>query len=96
MVRLHPHTRERMDERGATEEEVSARVEQGKHFLAKHGDIDSVRISDELVVDTAPDGTLYGNELLNPNERSRRDETEKLLIINEATGEQVEFPLATS
>jgi uncharacterized protein YuzE len=65
-------------------------------FREKHGDIDSVRISDELVVDMAPDGTLYGIELLNPNEQLRRDETEKLLIINEATGEQVEFPLATS
>jgi hypothetical protein len=26
----------------------------------------------------------------------RRDETEKLLIVNEATGEHIEFPLATS
>jgi uncharacterized protein YuzE len=61
----------------------------------KQGDIDSVRISDELVVDMAPDGMLYGSELLNPNDQLRRDETKKLLIINEATGEQVEFPLAT-
>jgi hypothetical protein len=36
-----------------------------------------------------------GIELLNPNEQLRRDETEKLLLINEATGEHVEFPLAT-
>lgn len=28
-------------------------------FREKHGDIDSVRISDELVIDMAPDGTLY-------------------------------------
>jgi hypothetical protein len=42
----------------------------------------------------APDGTLYGIELLNPNEQLGRDETEKLLIINEATGGQAEFPLA--
>ena len=37
---------------------------------------------------------LVRSTLLNPNEQLRRDETEKLLIINEATGEQVEFPLA--
>ena len=61
-------------------------------FREKHDEIDSVRISDELVVDMAPDGTLYGIELLNPNEQLRRDETEKLLIINEPTGEHVEFP----
>ena len=43
----------------------------------------------------APDGTLYGIERLNPNEQLRRDETEKLPTINEATGEHVECPLAT-
>jgi hypothetical protein len=31
---------------------------------------------------------------VNANEQLRRDETEKLLIVNEATGEHVEFPLA--
>jgi Domain of unknown function (DUF4258) len=37
MVRLHPHARERMEERGATEEEVRATVEQGESFPAKFG-----------------------------------------------------------
>jgi uncharacterized protein YuzE len=63
-------------------------------FREKRSDVDSVRISDELVVDMTPDGTLYGIELLNANDQLRRDETDKLLIVNEATGEQVEFPLA--
>ena len=63
-------------------------------FREKRSDVDSVRISDELVVDMAPDVTLYGIELLNANDQLRRDETEKLLIVNEATGEHVEFPLA--
>jgi uncharacterized protein YuzE len=65
-------------------------------FREQPMEVDTVRISDELVVDMAPDGTLYGIELLNANDQLRRDETEKLLIVNEATGEQVEFPLATS
>jgi Domain of unknown function (DUF4258) len=37
MVRLHPHARERMEERGATEAEVRATVEQGERFPAKFG-----------------------------------------------------------
>jgi hypothetical protein len=37
MVRLHPHARERMEERGAAEEEVRATVEQGEPFPAKFG-----------------------------------------------------------
>jgi uncharacterized protein YuzE len=64
-------------------------------FREKQTEVDAVRLSDELVVDMAPDGTLYGIELLNANEQLRRDETDKLLIVNEATGEQVEFPLGS-
>ncbi len=37
VVRLHPHARECMDERGATEAEVRATVEQGEPFPAKFG-----------------------------------------------------------
>ncbi len=36
-VRLHPHARERMLERGATEDEVVATVEKGERFPAKFG-----------------------------------------------------------
>jgi uncharacterized protein YuzE len=63
-------------------------------FRKQPMEVDTVRISDELVVDMAPDGTLYGIELLNANEQLGGDETQKLLIVNEATGEQVELPLA--
>jgi hypothetical protein len=37
IVRLHPHARERLAERGATEGEVLATVEQGERFAAKFG-----------------------------------------------------------
>src|SRR5437867_10740786 len=57
-------------------------------FQEKRTDVETVRISDELVVDMAPDGTIYGIELLNANEQLQRDATGKLLIINEATGER--------
>ena len=36
-VRLHPHALERMAERGATEDEVTATVEQGEQFPAGFG-----------------------------------------------------------
>ena len=36
-VRFHPHARERMGERGATENEVIATVEQGEQLPAKFG-----------------------------------------------------------
>ena len=37
MVRLHPHARERLQERGATEEEIQTTVAQGEQFPAKFG-----------------------------------------------------------
>jgi len=36
-VRLHPHAVDRLLERGATEEELAATVEQGEKFPAKFG-----------------------------------------------------------
>ena len=36
-VRLHPHALERLAERGATEEEISATVQGGESFPAKFG-----------------------------------------------------------
>jgi hypothetical protein len=37
MVRLHLHAKERLIERGATEDEVIATVKEGETFPAKHG-----------------------------------------------------------
>ena len=36
-VRLHSHAWDRLQERGATEEEVVATVQRGERFVAKHG-----------------------------------------------------------
>jgi uncharacterized protein YuzE len=65
-------------------------------FREKRAKVETIRISDELVVDMAPDGTIYGIELLNANEQLRREDTGRLLVINEATGDRVELPLAIS
>jgi uncharacterized protein YuzE len=59
----------------------------------KHTQVEAVRLSEELVIDIAADGTLYGIELLNANEQLQREDHGRLLVVNEATGEQVELPL---
>jgi hypothetical protein len=38
-IRLHAHAKDRLRERGATEEEIFATVERGERFEAKHGRI---------------------------------------------------------
>jgi hypothetical protein len=36
-VRIHPHARERIEERGATEDETASTVEYGERFPARFG-----------------------------------------------------------
>jgi len=38
-------------------------------FRAKGDQVDTIRVSDELNIDLAPDGKVYGMELLNANEQ---------------------------
>jgi uncharacterized protein YuzE len=63
-------------------------------FGEKRAEIETIHVSDELNVDLAPDGTIYGIELLNANEQLRREDMGKFLLVNEATGEKTEVPLA--
>lgn len=65
-------------------------------FREKAAEVETLRISEELNVDLAPDGTVYGIELLNANEQLRHEDIGRLLVINEATGEQIELPLILS
>lgn len=62
-------------------------------FREEQSGVEAIQISDELVVDMAPDGTIYGNELLNANEQLWHEEPGRLLFVNEATGQRAEVPL---
>jgi uncharacterized protein YuzE len=64
-------------------------------FQEKQAEVEAIRLSDELVIDMAPNGTVYGIELSNANEQLRREDMGELVVVNEATGERVELPLAT-
>lgn len=60
----------------------------------KNAQVETIRISDELNVDIAPDGTVYGIELLNVNEQLRAADNGTLVVVNEAAGDRREIPLA--
>src|SRR5512137_826019 len=62
-------------------------------FKDKKTDAESIKLSEELVVDLAPDGTVYGIELLNANEQMHRDDTGEFRVINEETGAETKFAL---
>lgn len=57
-------------------------------------EVETIRVSEELNIDLAPDGTVYGIELLNANEQLAKEDAGKLLVINEATGSKSEVALA--
>ncbi len=55
--------------------------------------VETIRVSEELNVDLAPDGTVYGIELLNANEQLKGRDEGKLIVINEAGGQPQEIVL---
>ena len=56
-------------------------------------EVDTVRLSDEVNIDIAPDGTVYGIELLNATTQLRATDGGRLVVIDEAAGRRVEVPL---
>lgn len=59
----------------------------------KTAQVETVRVSESLNVDLAPDGTVYGIELLNANKQLRGREAGKLIVENVATGTSAEVDL---
>jgi uncharacterized protein YuzE len=60
----------------------------------KRTQVETIKISNELNIDIAPDGSIYGMELLNANEQLRKEDKGKLIVINEETGSKTEMVFA--
>jgi uncharacterized protein YuzE len=61
---------------------------------AKTEQVETIRVSDELNVDLAPDGTIYGIELLNANEQLRAGDNGRLVVV-EAEGKERSLALVS-
>ncbi len=59
----------------------------------KTAQVQTLHLSDEMNVDVAPDGTVYGIELLNANQQLRSEDQGNLVIVNTAVGDRREIPL---
>ena len=55
--------------------------------------VETIRVSEELHIDLAPDGTVYGIELLNANQQLHAENRGRLVVINEAAGDRREIDL---
>ncbi len=60
----------------------------------KNETVTSIKISEELVIDMAADGSVYGIELLNAKEQLDNKNALHLQFINAATGEEKGFDIA--
>lgn len=59
----------------------------------KPDQVDTIHLSDDVNVDLASDGTIYGIELLNANAQLAGDHGPELVVVNQASGESQSFPL---
>ncbi len=62
-------------------------------FKEKTEQVNSIKLSEDLVVDIAPDGSIYGIELLNVKEQMFGDKLKQILLLNENTGKQTAVEL---
>jgi uncharacterized protein YuzE len=58
-------------------------------------DVETIRVSDELNVDIAPNGSVYGIELLNANEQLRSADDGKFVLVDEH-GRETSLPLSAA
>ena len=63
-------------------------------FREKTDGVQTIHLSEELNVDIAADGTVYGIELLNANEQLAAVSVGKLIVENAATGRSTEIELS--
>jgi uncharacterized protein YuzE len=52
----------------------------------KTGTVNSIKLSEEIVIDLAPDGSVYGIELLNANEQINADKAGNIQVVNLLSG----------
>lgn len=64
------------------------------YLKEKTTQVKTIQVSEQMNVDIAPDGTIYGIELLNTNQQLGADSQGKLIVVNEALGEYSEIQLA--
>jgi uncharacterized protein YuzE len=63
------------------------------HLKEKITEMETIRISEELNIDLASDGTVYGIELLNADEQLVPGADGKLVVVNKERGQTTEIAL---
>lgn len=57
------------------------------------GEVETMRVSDDVNIDFGPDGSVTGIELLNANEQLRAGDDGQFVFADEAHGQETKLPL---
>lgn len=57
-------------------------------------EVETLRITDDLLVDIAPDGTLFGIEFLNANEQLAAGDDGRFVFVDPISGEEKSLKVA--
>ena len=63
-------------------------------FREKGAEVEALRVSDDLIVDIAPDGTVFGIELLNANEQLAGADGGRFIFVDPVSGEERSLKVA--
>ena len=63
------------------------------HLREKTAQVETIRVGEDLNIDLAPDGTVYGIEFLNAKEQLFTRDQGKFILSNEACGKLQEISL---
>ena len=57
-------------------------------FREKGAEVEALRVSEDLIVDLAPDRTVFGIELLNANEQLGSADGGRFIFVDPVSGEE--------
>jgi len=77
-IKIHPHAKERMFERGAAEEEIIATIKNGESFLARH---DRVGFRRNFIFNDYWNKKYYKNKQLEVISKKENDDWLVLTVI---------------
>jgi len=60
----------------------------------KAGDVQTIKVTEEVWVDIAPDGAVFGIELLNANEQLFESDHGRLISVDSESGEEKTLKVA--
>lgn len=60
----------------------------------KSGDVETIKVTDDLLIDISPDGSVFGIELLNANEQLSQSDGGRFVFVDPQSGEETALKVA--